>query len=55
MAACVASYPAAASFGQAHAVHCHAVTDDGRLRGRAELPVLERTAAEDGHAEVTAP
>jgi oligopeptide/dipeptide ABC transporter ATP-binding protein len=52
MATCVASYPAAVSFGQAHAVHCHAVTDDGRLRARSELPVLERIA--DDGAEVAA-
>jgi oligopeptide/dipeptide ABC transporter ATP-binding protein len=40
MAVCVAEAPPIRSFGEAHAVACHAVSDAGRLRAPAELPVL---------------
>jgi oligopeptide/dipeptide ABC transporter ATP-binding protein len=40
MAVCVERFPGYRSFGPAHAVACHAVTDEGRLRPAAELPVL---------------
>jgi oligopeptide/dipeptide ABC transporter ATP-binding protein len=40
MAVCTAEAPPIRSFGEAHAVACHAVSDDGRLRAPEELPVL---------------
>jgi peptide/nickel transport system ATP-binding protein len=40
MPVCVAEVPAIRSFGEAHAVACHAVSDAGRLRSPGELPVL---------------
>jgi oligopeptide/dipeptide ABC transporter ATP-binding protein len=58
MPACVGSFPAARSFGAAHRVCCHAVSDDGRLRGPDELPVLPSAlaiaAAEQAGREVVA-
>jgi oligopeptide/dipeptide ABC transporter ATP-binding protein len=40
MEICVTTSPAERSFGLAHRVACHAVTDDGRLRAPTELPLL---------------
>lgn len=40
MPVCVETFPEARSFGGPHRVHCHAVTDDGRLRSTTELPLL---------------
>jgi oligopeptide/dipeptide ABC transporter ATP-binding protein len=59
MPACVESFPAARSFGGAHRVCCHAVSDDGRLRGPDELPVLPSAlaiaAAEQAGRELVVP
>ena len=44
MAVCVSDVPAIRSFGVSHAVACHAVSDDGRLRSPSELPVLASAA-----------
>jgi oligopeptide/dipeptide ABC transporter ATP-binding protein len=59
MAACVTEAPGIRGFGEAHAVACHAVSDDGRLRSPHELPVLASAtlvaeAAAEG-AEVAPP
>jgi oligopeptide/dipeptide ABC transporter ATP-binding protein len=40
MAVCTGQVPAIRGFGEAHAVACHAVSEDGRLRTPTELPVL---------------
>ncbi|CAN5645427.1 ABC transporter ATP-binding protein [soil metagenome] len=40
MQVCAATYPDERSFAPAHRVACHAVSDDGRLRSPAELPLL---------------
>ncbi len=40
MEVCVSVVPPERSFGEAHRVACHAVTDDGRLRAPRELPLL---------------
>jgi oligopeptide/dipeptide ABC transporter ATP-binding protein len=45
MAVCTVEVPPIRSFGAAHAVACHAVTEDGRLRAPAELPVLASALA----------
>jgi oligopeptide/dipeptide ABC transporter ATP-binding protein len=40
MPVCVDQHPADRSFGSSHVVACHAVSDTGRLRPSAELPLL---------------
>jgi oligopeptide/dipeptide ABC transporter ATP-binding protein len=60
MAVCVSDAPAIRGFGTAHAVACHAVSDDGRLRSPAELPLLASAtqvavAAAEGAEVVTTP
>jgi oligopeptide/dipeptide ABC transporter ATP-binding protein len=40
MALCVGEAPAIRGFGASHAVACHAVDDEGRLRAPTELPLL---------------
>ncbi|MET0773805.1 MAG: ABC transporter ATP-binding protein [Candidatus Limnocylindrales bacterium] len=60
MAICVTDVPAIRSFGEDHAVACHAVTEAGRLRSPDELPVLASAtqvaaAAADGAEVVTEP
>jgi oligopeptide/dipeptide ABC transporter ATP-binding protein len=45
VAACLASYPEPRSFGEHHAVACHAVDDGGRLRAPDELPLLPSAEA----------
>jgi len=44
MAQCASEAPVIRGFGGAHAVACHAVTDDGRLRSPGELPLLRSAA-----------
>ncbi len=45
MAMCVTDVPRIRSFGESHAVACHAVGEDGRLRPPGELPVLPSAMA----------
>jgi peptide/nickel transport system ATP-binding protein len=45
MAVCVAQYPPPRSFGEGHAVACHAVDEAGRLRAPEELPLLPSAVA----------
>ncbi len=45
MAACVAAYPEARSFGDKHTVACHAVDEAGRLRTPQELTLLPSAEA----------
>jgi peptide/nickel transport system ATP-binding protein len=57
MAVCVERFPDYRSFGEMHAVACHAVSDEGRLRAPRELPVLASArvieAAEESGVEVS--
>ena len=45
----MAAYPERRSFAAEHAVHCHAVNEDGRLRDPASLPLLPSAQALAGH------
>jgi oligopeptide/dipeptide ABC transporter ATP-binding protein len=49
MEVCMATYPERRSFAAEHAVHCHAVDEDGRLRDPASLPLLPSAQALAGH------
>jgi len=49
MEVCAEMYPARRSFGPEHAVHCHAVSEEGRIQDPAALPLIPSARALAAH------